>query len=119
MNAYYKCKADSKEDMYLFIAYHIKHSIYKMKASMCFTLDITTSIQYNILYCNREMLHDGSIRCAQAGGSDQASCKPCFSLACTVGLHGFLKEASTCRIEISTDICIHDPTNTLRHAPLP
>src|SRR5437763_16480655 len=85
--------------MYLFIAYHIKHSIYKMKASMCFTLDITTSIQYNILYCNREMLHDGSIRCAQAGGSDQASCKQCFSLACTVGLHGFLKDASTCRID--------------------
>src|SRR6266700_5570872 len=22
-------------------------------------------------------------------------------------------------VEISTDICIHDPTNTLRHAPLP
>jgi len=27
-------------------------------------------------------------------------------LACTVGLHGFLKEASTCRIEAAGDICI-------------
>ena len=46
---------------------------------MYFILDITMDIAYNVLCCNREMLHDGSIRCAQAGGPDQASCKPCFS----------------------------------------
>src|SRR5215471_4148917 len=28
-------------------------------------------------------------------------------LACTVGLHGFLKEASTCRIEAPLDICFY------------
>ena len=27
-------------------------------------------------------------------------------LACTVGPHGFLKEASTCRIEAAGDICV-------------
>src|SRR5215813_1257439 len=30
-------------------------------------------------------------------------------LACTVGLHGFLKEASTCRIEELLDVRFHHP----------
>ena len=50
------------------------------------------------------MLHAGSIRCAQAGGpyQQEALTRQAVShaspLACTVGPHGFLKEASTCRI---------------------
>ena len=50
-----------------------------MKIEIYFILDIIMGILYHILYGNREMLQDGSIRCAQAGGPDQASYKPCLS----------------------------------------
>src|SRR5712692_1700721 len=41
INVYYKCKADRKEDMYIFIACHIKYNTYKTKREAYFTLDTT------------------------------------------------------------------------------
>ena len=79
INVYYKCKSDSKEGLYICIACHIKYNTYKMKREAYFTLDTTIDTLYNVLYYNGEMLHDGSIRCAQAGGPYQASRRPCFS----------------------------------------
>src|SRR5438552_3568718 len=59
--------------------------------------------------------YDACITCLYAVRSRQPGGERCCSSDMS---HGFLKEASTCRIEVSADICIHAPAATLRHAPL-
>src|SRR5712692_8026727 len=60
----------------LLVILNIIHIKLREKLTLLLTL---LYIVYNILYYNREMLHDGSIGCAQAGGPYQASRRPCFS----------------------------------------